>query len=201
MGREIELKIPLEEEQYDSLLSLINKNGFKGISCSDTAEILKTDEYWSRYDTHEERIKNGEPRVIRIRCEEQGSEQVQAFFTLKQKTVQNGIEFNEEQETFIQNPDVLRNVFLATGFKKWFCKEKKSVSCYARSSGSEGLVFHLELEKVNGLPYLEIEYTKDDEEPQKIRSALESLVRELGLNPEKRDSRSWVEIIQENNRK
>ena len=54
---------------------------------------------------------------------------------------------------------------------------------------------HLELEKVNGLAYVEIEVTTDNLPADKVRQNLEAFVKELGLDPSKRDSRSWMEII------
>ena len=53
------------------------------------------------------------------------------------------------------------------------------------------------VEEVSGLPYVEIEVTQDDGDADKIKQGLNDLVQQLGLNPEKRDIRSWVEIIQE----
>lgn len=55
----------------------------------------------------------------------------------------------------------------------------------------------MEVEEVNGLPYVEIEVTQDDGDADKIKQGLNDLVKQLGLNSEKRDIRSWVEIIQE----
>ena len=55
----------------------------------------------------------------------------------------------------------------------------------------------MEVEEVNGLPYVEIEVTQDDGDADIIKQGLNDLVKQLGLNPEKRDIRSWVEIIQE----
>ena len=85
-NKEIELKIPLSDGEYDDL----KKRYFSG-----TEKVLKKDEYFSRYDTLEERIKNNEPKVIRIRTE--GEE---VYFTIKRKSIKNGIEVNEEKESF-----------------------------------------------------------------------------------------------------
>ena len=59
-NKEIELKIPLSDGEYDEL----KKRFFTGAE-----KVIKKDEYFSRYDTLEERIKNNEPKVIRIRTE------------------------------------------------------------------------------------------------------------------------------------
>ena len=74
---------------------------------------------------------------------------------------------------------------------------KKSKNLLEHSSVLPGVEFHVEVEEVNGLPYVEIEVTQDDGDADKIKQGLNDLVKQLGLNPEKRDIRSWVEIIQE----
>ena len=55
--------------------------------------------------------------------------------------------------------------------------------------------FHVELEKVNGLPYVEIEVTTDNLPADQVSKNLQDFVVSLGLDPSKRDSRSWMEII------
>ena len=100
MGREIEIKIPLSDVQYDSIFSFINcKADFDGILRADKVSplIIKQDEYYSRYDSREERIAAGEPQVIRIRTDDNGKEK-SSYFTIKHKSRQNGIEFNKEDE-------------------------------------------------------------------------------------------------------
>ena len=63
------------------------------------------------------------------------------------------------------------------------------------ASNTRPLEFHLELELVNGLPYIEIEYTKEDEPAENVRIALDNLIERLSLDKSKKDSRSWVQII------
>ena len=63
------------------------------------------------------------------------------------------------------------------------------------ASNTRPLEFHLELELVNGLPYIEIEYTKEDETAENVRIALDNLIEQLSLDKSKKDSRSWVQII------
>ena len=323
MGCEIELKIPVTENEFLRIFNTIcdgSKNVGAGKACVDSGvadgacagaeagtsgtdlhftfpELLfKSDEYYSQYKTHEERLKK-EPRVIRIRTEENrglfgenctpsektglgeknncalesipdfsnfqeikkwifeqkdvlpsqktaaGTErkqsgnleersndspnfhQASAFFTIKTKDIRNGVEFNNEEETAVEDAEVLRSFFSKTGFECWFRKEKIAFSshctvfqgaplsdndCSARDAAPsevgldksecnqevEPLSFHLELEIINSeLTYLEIEYTENDAQPEFIRAQLENLVRRLGLNPAKKDSRSWVQII------
>ena len=159
------------------------------------SHILKSDEYFSRYHTHEERIKNKELRVIRLRTENDGKGE-KSFFCIKQKTIENGVEFNSEKESFVEDADVLRDFFEASGFIKWFEKKKDALSVYATVSENSDFEAHLELEKVNSLPYIEIEYTKDDLPADQVRASLEKILLALGVDPKKRDSRSWAEILE-----
>lgn len=195
MGREIEIKIPLKSEDYNSIYSAINKETvINGITFGSVEKLFKQDEYYSLYDTRAERLENGEPQVIRIRTEDNGEEK-KAYFTLKRKTRQNGIELNKEDESFVSDADVIRDILQISKYKCWFKKEKSAFSVYCKSSVLPGIDFHLELEKVNNLPYVEIEVTDEQKDADVVKTALGEFVKLLGLNPEDKDSRSWVEII------
>lgn len=208
MSREIELKLQLTEEQFNKIEQIITKKvSFPAISTQDLTHLIKSDEYFSRYHTHEERIQNKELRVIRIRSEKKqpllpsgidmyGEEVEKAYFCIKQKSIENGIEYNREHETFIENPAVLRAFFAAAGYIKWFEKKKDSLSVICTHSDNPSFEAHLELEKVNSLPYVEIEYTGDDFTADEVRQKLEKILLALNLDPKKRDSRSWAEILE-----
>ena len=226
MGREIELKLPLTEEQFSKILSGICQKSKIGELRFEHNEILiKSDEYFSQYKNHQDRLQN-EPRVIRLRTEkncgfisdfdffasemptfpqtrdflkklactdtEKRSAKTSAVFTIKNKKIEGGIEFNNEDETELSDPDTLRKFFLGTKFDCWFKKEKYAFSSYCPKA-------HLELEIVNGLPYVEIEYTNDDLQSEEVKDLLENIVRTLGLDPKNTDKRSWVEIISQTN--
>lgn len=204
MGREIEIKIPLSLEEYSQLFDVFSnkKDVFAGLTFvqkdgkNGPAEIVtKKDEYWSKYNSRAERVEHKEAQVIRIRSEE-SSGASKAFFTIKHKIFQNGIELNKEDETFVEDPEVLREFFQEAGYHMWFEKVKKSCGAYCNSSVMPGIEFHVEVELVNDLPYIEIEVTQEEGQADKIKQALQDFVKVLGLNPEKRDIRSWVEILQ-----
>ena len=196
MSREIELKVPLTCEQFDRIEKILTqKEQLPSIDIRGLSHILKSDEYFSRYHTHEERIKNNELRVIRLRTENDGSGE-KAFFCIKRKSIENGVEFNSEKETFVEDADVLRAFFEASGFIKWFEKKKDAISVYATLSEKPDFEAHLELEKVNSLPYIEIEYTKEDLPADQVRAGLEKILLALEVDPKKRDSRSWAEILE-----
>lgn len=198
MGREIEMKIPLTEGKYKELINIFcnRESDLEGItvikSCPEL--VIKRDEYWSRYDSRAERLANNEPQVIRIRSEE-SVEKKESYFTIKHKTRQNGIELNKEDETYIEDAEVLRLFFTEAGYHKWFDKIKKNVGAYCNSSVLPGVEFHVELEDVNGLKYIEVEVTAEEGDAQVIKTALGDFMKQCGLNPEDRDCRSWVEIL------
>ncbi len=202
MGREIELKISVSEEQYKNIFENVICVAAKGkfnlpaapevlIHDGNTTLVTKSDENYSRFNSREERSANGEPSVIRIREETEGDKR-RAYFTLKRKTFRDGMEINEENETAIEQPDVIRQLLEVAGYKCWFKKVKTAYSCYCTFADLE---FHLELVQVNNLPYAEIEVTSEDQEASVVTASLEALVVKLGLDLQKKDARSWVEII------
>lgn len=187
MGQEIELKIPLNEQQYDQLYNQF----YSGCKM-----VCKRDEYFSKYNSMEERLKNNEPSVIRIRTEWEEGESAKTYFTIKRKKKENGIENNREDESFVENAEALRVFFEEAGYHKWFDKEKKSYGCFQKLEEQPELDFHMELVIVNDMKYMEIEVTDcKGLDCMDVQRALEGLVRKIGLDPEKKDIRSWYELI------
>ena len=195
MGREIEIKIPLTDDQYDKIFSVITgAEALSGLEVLGQPEhLLKSDIYFSRYNTREESKAAGEPQVIRIRSE--AGEEKKAFFCIKRKTIENGIELNREDETFVENPEVIRDLLLFSGYHQFFEKNKDSYGVHCQSVVLPGCDFHLELEKVNGLKYIEVEVTDGTDAADAVRGALEKFMELFGLDTSKRDHRSWMEII------
>lgn len=202
MGREIEIKIPLTSKEFDRLYDfLCLKISIEGIQILGNMKnpcerrfFLKKDEYYSKYKKEIERKENNEPQVIRIRTQDFENER-RSYFTIKRKVVEDGIEVNKEDETFIEDTNVLRDFFALAGYSKWFSKEKKACGVYCKFSSFEEVTFHLELEIVNELKYVEIEVTDTEESAKDIKTGLTEFVKALNLDPLKKDSRSWVEII------
>lgn len=192
---EIEIKIPLSDDEFLSINNFINhKKVSANLEFSSSEKILKSDEYFSRYKTRAERKSNNEFEVIRIRTEKTGENQ-KSYFTTKRKSLVNGFEVNDEKETFVENPEVLRNFLLESGFEIWFTKKKDAVSVFCKIKNHK-MNFHLELEKVNGLKYVEIENTSGGgSQKDEIFAELKKIVSELGLDISKNDSRSWAQII------
>lgn len=202
MGREIEIKIPLTSEEFDRIYDfLCLKKSIDGIKIlgddknpRERKFFLKKDEYFSKYKKEIERRENNEPQVIRIRTQDFENDR-RSYFTIKRKVVEDGIEVNKEDETFIEDANVLRDFFALSGYSRWFSKEKKACGVYCTFSLFEGVTFHLELEIVNELKYVEIEVTDTDGSAKDIKAGLTQFVKALNLDPLKKDSRSWVEII------
>ncbi|MCR4954208.1 MAG: hypothetical protein K6A43_09055 [Treponema sp.] len=216
MGREIELKIPVSETEYKRLFEFMK--GFDKIEgirigLGSLDRIIKNDEYYSRYQTRQESKAAGEPQVIRIRTETYGTigqivpgynyspDKISehAFFCIKRKVIENGIELNREDETFVQNADVIRDILTLSGYHKFFDKKKDALSvlCYfeGRAYIKPECAFHVELEIVNDFKYVEIEVTDEGNPADEVRADLEKFVAMLGLDVTKRDSRSWMEIL------
>ena len=193
MASEIEIKIPLTDNEYDRLLGLL-KEGTGAVGKLE--HIIKKDEYYSRYDSEEERKASDEPRVIRIRTEKTDEEaEEKRFFCFKFKTIQNGMEFNSENESFVQNGAVLSQFLEISGYKKYFEKCKEAWSQYYEPDWAQGICFHGELVNVNGHKYMETEVTDSPQDPQLVQERLEKFITGLGLDVSKKDSRSWMEII------
>lgn len=199
MGREIEIKIPLTDEQYDKIFSVITgAEPLTGVKVLGQPEhLIKSDIYFSRYNTREESKAAGEPQVIRIRSEVAAGNKTneRSFFCIKRKTIENGIEFNREDETFVEKPEIIRDLLLFSGYHQFFEKNKDAYGVHCESVVLPGCDFHLELEKVNGLKYIEVEVTDGADAADDVRAALEKFMEQFGLDTSKRDHRSWMEII------
>ena len=178
MGKEIELKIPLSQAQYEELYKKIFvEKKCAGVKVLDSSgeQIYKHDEYFTKYATLEERAEKNEPQVIRLRTESvRGNKQ--CLFTIKRKTLQNGIEVNKEDETLVSDENVLRLFFEEAGYRRWFNKEKKAYSSHCvlddeNEASDCGIgqvklgqtIFHLELVEVNKMLYVEVEVVSDDD--------------------------------------
>lgn len=199
MGREIEIKIPLTDAEYEKIFSVISgAEKLAGLEVKDKPEhILKSDEYYSRYNTRAESKAAGEPQVIRIRSESPAEDKTneRSFFCIKRKTIENGIELNREDETFVENAGVIRDLLLFSGYHQFFEKNKDAYGVHCQSLVLPGCDFHLELEVVNGLKYIEVEVTDGTDKAEDVRVALEKFMELFGLDTSKRDKRSWMEII------
>ena len=210
MGREIELKIPLSQNEYDFIKNVIySETKIPDISfMSKPVFLVKEDEYYSRFNSYEERLQNNEAQCIRIRSEAIYSNSLlsdigecteeKSYFTIKRKSYKDNMEVNREDETFVENTDVLRKLFSEAKYKCWFKKEKRAHSVYGKADSYPDILIHCELVKVNNLLYIEVEVTDENILPERIQAALDAFVTLLKLDPQKKDVRSWKQIIRDN---
>lgn len=203
MAREIEMKIPLTEEQYEYIYDVIfGKKSIQGLVADKPVNIIKNDEYYSKYEIYAERlakVREGiEPQVIRIRTvlkNKDGEENKKAYFTIKRKVIEDGTEINKEDETYVENADVLRELFRLADYTMWFEKQKNAYSVYCRAPLLNETPFHLELEIVNGFKYVEVEVLDEKIPEEVVKTAIGDFMKMLGLNPDDKDGRSWKEIV------
>lgn len=200
MGREIEIKIPLTDAEYDKIFSVISgEQTLAGleVAIDGLEHLLKSDTYFSRYASREESKAAGEPQVIRIRNEASAGDKTneRSYFCIKRKTIENGIELNREDESFVEKPEIIRDLLLFSGYHQFFEKNKDAYGVHCQSVVLPGCDFHLELEMVNGLKYIEVEVTDGTDAADDVRLALEKFMELFGLDTSKRDKRSWMEII------
>lgn len=193
------MKLPLTDAEYDKIFSVFSGNVvLDGLEVKSKPEhIFKADEYYSRYQTRAESKAAGEPQVIRIRSEAPADDKTneRSFFCIKRKTIENGIELNREDESFVEKPEVVRDLLLFSDYHQFFEKNKDSYGVHCHSVVLPDCDFHLELEKVNGLKYIEVEVTDGTDAADSVRGALEKFMELFGLDTSKRDHRSWMEII------
>ena len=194
---------------------IFGKFSVSGLTTSSPANLFKKDEYFTRYDSRDERLKNGEPDVIRMRSETIDDDEIKTYFTIKYKKLENAIEVNREYESSVSNPEVMYIFFKEAGYHKWFSKEKHAYSCRCKMLSSADFDFHLELEIVNDSKWLEVEIVKSDAEHASASEAAKNadnsendfsendfaqkklcdFVRLFDLDPSLKEPRSWYEII------
>ena len=103
-------------------------------------------------------------------------------------------------ETFVENAEVIRELFELSDYHCWFKKEKESYSIHSTSKVLPDIDFHLEIIKVNELPYVEVEVTDSTVDADKVKKAISDYMILLSLDPNKKDTRSWVEIVESQNK-
>ena len=87
------------------------------------------------------------------------------------------------------------------GYTVYFDKSKYALGVMEHLDGH---TYHVEVERVSSdvsgksVLYVEVENTEKDFNPDAVDSIIENekfIFKELGLNPELADKRSWVEIL------
>lgn len=219
MGKEVEMKIPMNLEQVKSCIQKVFNSGV-GYQL-----ICKSDEYYkARFD----RVVRIPKDIIRIRNNTIITDEIlndvnlsvedyflgdnfgicigrsklsnpgHATVTYKKRFIEHGIESNVEDE--IDNP---HDALIASEIIKqlgscWYKKMKKCISIplwnFDNTPSSSGTI---DIDNINGRYFFEIECTNPDLPTDQAIDKLETLIKDWGLNPNDRDGRTWVEIIKE----
>ena len=211
MGKEVEFKIKITEKEYEMFLN--NKNKIKSFHLSDMCLCThKSDKYYKSIlqdgtDNRFVRIRKEYTRFVRIRdgmidflknteYDDGYPYKIRNLITVKNKYVdpstkceineEDEISCNEEQSKFFEK--------MCTDFMThFFSKEKTSIKFTHES-------INIEFVRVYGVDgiFLEIEDTSDDDsDPNRQISHLESIVTEMGFNPENKVQESWIELMKQ----
>lgn len=177
---EIEIKIPMKKEDWEAMVE-----NLKDV----TMYVFKKDTYYSKCDTVAMRRTLQEP-LIRIRDTSQSQ-----YLTIKKKSVKDNVEVNEELESNIgQSIEAVLELLKLNGYSVWFEKNKKS---HRWSQILNHINLTCELVCVNGAYYyFEVEAADYNASEKSAIEALKECVKKYGLKWKNRDSRSWVDIIQ-----
>ena len=181
MANEIEFKIEITKDEYKEF----EKNNKKLIE----EYVHKSDEYYNCP------IKGN---VIRIRKSDDDY-----YLCYKNKNFKGNVEVTDEYETKIEDPDVFRRIMEDLNVSVFFTKKKDAMEVVLKNDPMKDK-YNIEFVIVNDkFYYIEIEWIS--EFTNKIRNSndviefLEGKIKELGFNPRNKDSRTWIQIVKDNN--
>lgn len=158
--------------------------------CTFRGETVKKDEYW----------KNPAGKTVRIR-EETGKPPV---LTWKVKTLNGGVEVNDEKEFSVSSGSLCSEFLKEAGFSPSLRKEKrtKTYTCgaFPEAAGTgKGFPASLELSEVAGLGFfleIEIMLDKPDGETEKeARQTLGVLLARAGIPESEIEERYYSELL------
>lgn len=115
---EIESKILISKSRFEELVAL--KNGER---MTPMEHLESKDSYYSAYPSREEAIAHGEP-LVRLR-RTSGGNRSKCILTMKQKSIKDGVEYNEESESYISEGHAEETIQMAFP-NKWFTKIKEA---------------------------------------------------------------------------
>lgn len=210
MGKEIEFKIKITEKEYEAFLNDINK--IKNFHLSDMCLCAhKSDKYYKsilqdgtnnrfvrirKEYTRFVRIKDGMIDFLKNIRYDGYPYKIRNLITIKNKYVDPSTkcEINEEDEISCDEEQSKFFEKMCTDFMiHFFSKEKSSIKFTHESINIE----FVHVFGVDGI-FLEIEDTSnDDSDPNEQISHLESIVTEMGFNPENKVQESWIELMEQ----
>ncbi|MDC7225530.1 MAG: class IV adenylate cyclase [Spirochaetales bacterium] len=179
MNKEIELKAHVYEPEAVKM---------RLESLYGAAEAVSKDDIYYIYRTE---IDNGRGQPVRLR-----SENGRNVVTLKQKSVEHGIEVNNELEFGVDIPENFIKYLQLTGADEWLTKKKrgwKFTSDYDRKAAV------IELCEITGLGwFLEIEIVLQDPDKQQIDGAereILSILKKAGIPEDRIEPRYYSEML------
>ena len=191
MANEIEFKIEITKDEYKEF-EKNNKNLIEGY-------VHKFDEYYNCP------IKGN---VIRIRKSDDDY-----YLCYKNKNFKGNVEVTAEYETKIKDPDVFRHIMEALNVSVFFTKKKDAMEVVFKNDPMKGK-YNIEFVIINDkFYYIEIEWIADFtnkimaiklsglqlSDSNDVIKFLEGKIKELGFDPRNKDSRSWIQIVKDNN--
>lgn len=178
MNKEIELKARVNEpEKTKKLLESLY---------GEAENILKDDIYYIYRNIGTE---HGQP--VRLR-----SENNKNVVTLKQKSVANGVEINDELEFEVDNPENFLKYMQLTGAEQWLTKKKRGWKFDSDTDAGQAVI---ELCEVIGLGwFLEIEIVIESPEQDQIEKAMNTIHKILEaaeISSDKIEPRYYSEML------
>lgn len=216
MGKEVEFKIKITENELKLFLN-DEHGGIKLFQPSDVCEsAYKIDKYYKSNSISQNETDSNHKRFVRIRKEcthyvnksevinylkfkyDEPFGVLRTVITMKDKYIDptTMCEFNEEDEIYCDSEKQSKFFEkMCTNFMtQYFTKEKASVKF---TYGPINVEF-VSVPGIDGI-FIEIEDTSDDNmNPIEQISTLESIVAEIGFNPENKVQESWAELIEQN---
>ena len=211
MGKEVEFKIKITEEEFETFLN--NRNKIKSFHLSDLCLWAhKSDKYYKSILQDETgnnrfvrirkecmrfvRIRNGMIDLLKNAEHDEYPYKTRTLITIKNKYVDPSTkcEINEEDEIYCDEKQSKFFEKMCTDFMIYFfSKEKTSIKFTHKSINIE----FVSVPGVDGI-FLEIEDTSNDNDGSSEQiSHLESIVTEMGFNPENKVQESWIELMKQ----
>lgn len=155
---EIESKILISESCFEEFVALKNEERMTPME-----HLESEDSYYSAYPSREEAIAHGEPlvRLRKTRGGNTGNTSCKCILTMKKKSIKDGVEYNEESESYISEGHAEETIQVAFP-NKWFTKSKEAYGFHCCDGHA-----HVEFVKVSSnnttIHAVEIECTDVDD--------------------------------------
>jgi adenylate cyclase class 2 len=184
---EVEIKIRLTDEEFSVIPLKFNSMGF-----SFEQKMRETDYYYDGID----RSFAATDEALRVRISENlNTDVIQAFLTYKGKKLDTISKTRTEHEVAIDTPETMKSVLKCLGFQSSFIIEKirtyysyKNINICIDKVQKVGVFMELENVIVN------------ETEKESALNELLSLLETLGINKNRMERKSYLELyIQKNN--